>query len=155
MKSIKILLALFIVSATMIAQVVIPSDKDQLLKGEIAEQTLVAEVNGFPSPQKVLSLKDQIGLAKDQHNKIEEILNNLSVSATVKGQEIIEAEEELNKLFQSGKMNEKTLRAKLEIIGKLRAELRFVHLQVYLQIKQLLSFNQWERLKEIQANDVK
>jgi len=47
------------------------------------------------------------------------------------------------------------LRAKLERIGKIRAELRFVHLQVYLKEKQILTVKQWERLKELQASEVK
>jgi Spy/CpxP family protein refolding chaperone len=140
---------------TVQAQITIPPDKDQLLSGEASGQTLVAEKNGFPAPQKIVSFKDQLGLSKDQLKKINELVTNLPISATVKGQEIIEAEEELNKLFESGTINEKTLRAKLERIGKMRADLRFMHLQVYVKEKQILSANQWERLKELQASEVK
>jgi len=82
-------------------------------------------------------------------------MTNLQISATIKGQDIVEAEEELNKLFESGSINEKTLRAKLERIGKMRAELQFIHLQIYLNEKQILSVKQWERLKELQASEVK
>ncbi|MGD1045527.1 MAG: hypothetical protein ABR936_09405 [Bacteroidota bacterium] len=137
------------------AQVTILPDKDQLLNGAATGQTLVAEKNGYPAPQKIISFKDQLGLTRDQLKKINEIVTNLPISAIVKGQEIVEAEEELNKLFESGIINEKTLRAKLERIGKMRADLRFVHLQVYLKEKQILSVNQWERLKELQASEVK
>ncbi len=140
---------------TVNAQVAFPPDRDRLLSGEVSGQALVAEKNGFPAPQKIISLKDQLGLKKDQLKKINEILTNLPVSATVKGLEIVVAEEELNNLFESGNINEKTLRAKLERIGKMRAELRFVHLQVYLKEKQILSVKQWERLKELQASEVK
>jgi Spy/CpxP family protein refolding chaperone len=140
---------------TVQAQITIPPDKDQLLNGVTSGQTLVAEKNGFPAPQKIVSFKDQLGLSKDQLKKINELVTNLPISAIVKGQEIIEAEEELNKLFESGTINEKTLRAKLERIGKMRADLRFMHLQVYVKEKQILSANQWERLKELQANEVK
>jgi Spy/CpxP family protein refolding chaperone len=125
------------------------------LKGEAAGQNMVAENNGYPSPQKIVSLKDQIGLTKDQLKKIKEIVTNLPISAVVKGQEIIDAEEELNKLFESGTVSEKTLRIKLERIGKMRAELRFVHLQIYVKEKQILSAKQWERLKELKASEVK
>ena len=137
------------------AQITIPPDKDQLVKGDAMGQTLVAEKNGFPAPEKILSLKDQLGLTKDQLRKMNEMMTNLPVSATVKGQEIVDAEEELSNLFESGTINEKTLRAKLERIGKMRADLRFIQLQVYLKEKQLLSANQWERLKELQASEVK
>ena len=137
------------------AQVTIPPDKDQLLKGDPTGQTLVAEKNGFPSPQKIMSLKEQLGLTKDQLRKIDEMLTNLPISANVKGEEIVEAEEELNKLFESGTINERTLRAKLERIGKMRADLRFIHLQVYLKEKQILFAKQWDRLKELQASEAR
>jgi Spy/CpxP family protein refolding chaperone len=150
-----VLLILFTIAETGNAQALFPPDKDQLLKGEAAGQNMVAENNGYPSPQKIVSLKDQIGLIKDQLKKIKEIVTNLPISAVVKGQEIIDAEEELNKLFESGIVSEKTLRIKLERIGKMRAELRFVHLQIYLKEKQILTAKQWERLKELKASEVK
>ena len=150
-----VLLFSLAMAVTAKAQVTIPPDKDQLLNGVAAGQTFVAEKNGFPAPQKIISFKDQLGLTKDQLKKIKEILINLPISAVVKGQEIIEAEEELNKLFESGTINERTLRTKLERIGKMRADLLFVHLQVYLKEKQILSAKQWERLKELQVSEVK
>jgi Spy/CpxP family protein refolding chaperone len=153
--SVPLLIILFTIIETGNAQASYPTDKDQLLKGEAAGQNLVAEQNGYPSPQKIVSLKDQIGLTKDQLKKIKEIVTNLSISAVVKGQEIIDAEEELNKLFASGDVNERTLRIKLERIGKMRAELRFMHLQMYLREKQILTAKQWERLKELKASEVK
>jgi len=137
------------------AQVTVPPDKDQLLKGDPAGQTLVAEKNGFLSPQKIVLFKEQLGLTKDQLRKFDEMLTNLPISANVKGEEIIEAEEELNNLFESGTINERTLRAKLERIGKMRADLRFIHLQLYLKEKQILSAKQWDRLKELQASEVR
>jgi Spy/CpxP family protein refolding chaperone len=140
---------------TAYTQVTIPPDKDQLLKGEASGQAFVAEKNGFPPLQKIIALKDQLGLTKEQMKKINEMATNLSISAAVKGQEIVEAEEDLNKLFESGTVNDKTLRMKLEQIGKMRADLRLVHLQVYLKEKQILSTKQWERLKELQASEVK
>jgi hypothetical protein len=42
------------------AQTTIPPDREQLLRGETEGQTLVAEINNFPSPQKILSLKDSM-----------------------------------------------------------------------------------------------
>lgn len=137
------------------AQEILPPDKNQLLSGDAAGQTLVAEKNGYPTPQKILSFKDQLGLTKDQVRKVNEMMTNVPVSATVKGQEIIDAEDELNALFASGSINEKTLRSKLERLGKMRADLRFIHLQVYLKGKQILSANQWERLKELLTSEVK
>ena len=153
MRTLSIFVIVIVISTAVDAQIVIPPDKDQLLKGEVMGQTLLAEKNNFPSPQKILELKDELGLMKDQLKKIDEMLKNLPVSIAVKGQEIVEAEEDLDKAFASGNINEKTLRARLESIGKLRADLRFTHLQVYLKMKQILSINQWERLMELVGNE--
>ena len=153
--SLSVLMFSIIATLTVDAQDTISTDKELLLKGQAIEQTLVAEKNGYPAPQKIIFFKDQLGLTKDQLKKINEMLNNLSVSATIKGQDIVDAEEDLSRLFGSGSINEKTLRAKLERISKMRADLRFVHLQVYLKEKQILSANQWERLKELQSSEVK
>jgi Spy/CpxP family protein refolding chaperone len=153
MRTLSIFVIVIVISIAVDAQIVIPPDKDQLLKGEVMGQTLLAEKNNFPSPQKILELKDELGLMKDQLKKIDEMLKNLPVSIAVKGQEIVEAEEDLDKAFASGNINEKTLRAKLESIGKLRADLRFTHLQVYLKMKQILSVNQWERLMELVGSE--
>ena len=150
-----VLLCWFAVPVTVSAQVTVPPDKDQLLKGDPAGQTAAAEKSGFPTPQKIVSFKEQLGLTKDQLKKMDEMLTNLPISAKVKGEEIIEAEEELNNLFESGTINERTLRAKLERIGKMRADLRFIHLQLYLKEKQILSAKQWDKLKEIQASEVR
>ena len=58
-------------------------------------------------------------------------------------------------MFESGNINDKTLRTQLERISKLQVEMRFTRLQVYLKAKQILSTNQWQRLKELQASEVK
>lgn len=123
---------IFILSAVLTAmisaqtKVTLPPDRDALTKGDPMGTTLVAENNLYPSPQKVLAYKDQLGLTKDQVQKITEIAGNTTVSATVKGSEIIEAEDGLNQLFETGTMNDRMLRAKLERIGKLRADYSFL-----------------------------
>ena len=146
---------LLLAGATLHAQGITPSEKEGLLNGDATGQFLVAEQNKYPIPSKVLSFKEQLGLTKTQIKKIEELLQNLPVSAQVKGQEIVEAEEDLSQAFAAGTISDKTLRTKLEKIGKLRADLRFAHLQVCLKVKQILSANQNERYKELVAGESK
>jgi hypothetical protein len=137
------------------AQALIPPDKEMLLKGEAMGQGLVAERNSYPFPQKILSFREQLGLTKDQVKKMDEMLKNLPIAAAVQGQDIVEAEEDLNTYFASGAVAEKMLRTKLERIGKLRAGLRFTQLQVYVKAKQVLSVNQWQRLQELIGSEGK
>jgi hypothetical protein len=155
MRIFKVIAGILSFCSAIYAQPVVPSDREQLLKGDIADETLVADANGYPSPRIVLSLKDKIGLTLDQEKKINQLLENLSVSTSIKGREIVDEEEGLGKSFREGKINEKTLRLRLEAIGKMRADLRFVHLQIYIQMKQILSSNQWDKIKELQASEIK
>lgn len=114
---------------------------------------LYAEINGYPGPKHALEMKDELGLTKEQIKKTESLINDINVSATVKGQDVIEAEEDLNRSFATEKITERTLRTKLEKIGKLRAELKFMHLQAHLKMKQILSPNQIARYKELRAHE--
>lgn len=141
--------------ATMFAQELTPSEKERLMNGDTTGQFYVAEQAHYPTPLKVLSYKEQLGLTNAQIKKIDELMQNLPVSTQVKGQEIIEAEENLNQAFAAGTINDKTLRTKLEKIGKLRAELRFTNLQICLKVKQILSAKQNDRYKELVAGESK
>lgn len=135
------------------AQTLIPPDKDALLKGLGMGLASYAEENNYPGPKHVLEFKEQLALSRDQIKKAETLENLVNISATAKGGEIVEAEEELNKMFEAGTINEKTLRAKLEQIGKLRADLRFIHLQAHLKMKQILTADQIKRYNELRGHE--
>lgn len=115
----------------------------------------LAELHGYPGPKHVLELKDELKLTRDQFKKAETLAALVKVSASAKGEEIVDAESELQKLFESGTINEKTLRVKLEQIGKLRAELRFIHLQAHIRLKQILNQDQIRRYYERRGHEVK
>jgi Spy/CpxP family protein refolding chaperone len=130
----------------------IPADREALLAGEGMGQAIYAETNGYPGPKHVLELKTELGLSPDQFNKANAIMQGVIGAATTKGEEIVEAEDDLNNAFKSGTLNERTLRAKLERAGKLRAELRFVHLQAHLKMKQILTPNQLAKYYELRGH---
>ena len=136
-----------------LAQTVIPPDREGLLKGAGMGQALYAEGNGYPGPQHVLDLKDDLGLTHDQLMRTEALRKVIGSSAVVKGEEIVQAEEELNKLFTLERVNEHQLRQKLEEIGKLRAELRFIHLQAHVRMKQILTAEQLKRYNESRGHE--
>lgn len=129
-------------------QALVPSDREELLKGHGMGMASYAEGNGYPGPKHTLELKDQL-------KKTEALEKVVTSSAVAKGQEIIQAEEELNKLFEAGTMNEKLLRSKLEQVAMLRADLRFIHLQAHLRMKQILTADQIQRYKELRGNEGK
>ncbi len=133
-------------------QPIVPSDREGLLNGEGMGLATFAEMNGYPGPKHVLELKDQLGLTQDQVLKTEGIMKGVQVSAKQTGQEIVELEEELNKLFETGKITEKTLRARLDNIGKLRGQLRFIHMQAHVKMKGVLSDNQIQKYVELRGH---
>jgi Spy/CpxP family protein refolding chaperone len=148
-------IAMAICGAGIQAQSSIPQDSASLAAGEGMGVAVEAEMNGFPGPKHVLDLKDKLGLTKDQIRKAENLVKLVGISASAKGNEIIEAEQELHGLFVSGKINEKLLRMKLENIGKLRGELRFIHMQAHLKMKQILNPDQIQQYYESQSREAK
>jgi Spy/CpxP family protein refolding chaperone len=153
--SIGLFVAFTLASASVQAQVVVPPDSAGLRNGEGMGMAMYADMNGYPGPKHILDLKDKLGLTKDQQKKVEDAVKLVKISATTKGDEIIVAEQELFSLFKSGKVNEKTLRLKLENIGKLRGELRYIHLQAHVRMKQILSAGQIQQYYESRSSESK
>ena len=144
-----------VIQGSAVSQTTIPPDKDDLLKGLGMGLATIADVNNYPGPKHVISLKAELGLTRDQLKKTEALDKAVSSSAVTKGEEIVQAEEELYKLFEAGTMSEKILRGKLEQIAKLRADLRFVHLQAHLRMKQVLTPDQIKLYTEIRGRENK
>lgn len=137
------------------SQSVIPPDREGLLRGQGMELAAIAESNNWPDSKQVLAMKNELGLTRDQVKKTEALEKVTGSAAGAKGEEIVQAEEELADMFQSGTASEKAVRTKLEHIGKARAELRFIHLQAYLRMKQILTPDQVKQYAELKARESK
>ena len=134
---------------------VLPPDREDLLKGTGVGLTAIADMNNYPGPRHVLDLKSELSLTRDQVKKTEALEKVVSSSAVAKGGEIVQAEEELNQLFEAGTVSEKVMRSKLEQIGKLRADLRFIHLQAHLRMRQILTPEQIKQFTELKTGESK
>lgn len=139
----------------LVSQPVIPPDKEALLKGLGSGLAVIADVNNYPGPKHVITLKTELGLTRDQLKKTEALDKVVSSSAIAKGAEIVQAEEELFQLFEAGTVSEKALRTNLELIGKLRSDLRFIHLQAHLRMKQILTPDQIKQYGELRGRENK
>ncbi len=133
----------------------IPPDREELMKGAGMGLAAIAERNNYPGPRHVLDMKAELGLSRDQIKKTEALEKVVASSAIAKGTEIVEAEEELNQIFEAGTVSEKTMRVKLEHIGKLRADLRYIHLQAHLRMKQILTAEQIKQYSDLKARESK
>lgn len=147
--------ALLVLPVIAFSQQTIPPDKEGLLKGQEMGIAEIAETNSYPGPRQTLDVKNELGLTRDQLKKTEALNKVVASAALAKGEEIVLAEEELSKLFEAGTISEKVLRLKLEEIGKLRADLRFIHLQAHLRMKQILTPDQIKQYAELKGHEAK
>ena len=147
--------AFLLLPAAAFTQQTIPPDREALLKGLGMGLAEIAEINNYPGPKHTLDLRNELALTRDQAKKTDALDKVVASAALAKGEEIVLAEEELSKLFEAGTISEKVLRSKLEEIGKLRADLRFIHLQAHVRMKQILTLDQVKRYAELRGHEAK
>jgi len=149
------LFALLLLTSSAPAQGKIPPDRDGLLAGEGMGLASVAEKNGFPGPKHVLDLVVELKLTSEQSEAARKLMENVGVSAKALGSEIVRKEEELNALFKSDSLSPQSLESKLREIGKLRADLRGIHLQAHLRMKWVLRPEQTELYSKLRGYEIK
>jgi Spy/CpxP family protein refolding chaperone len=116
-----------------------PPDRDMLEKGEGGGMAMVAEMYDYPGPRHLLELTDSLHMGPGQVQRIANLYDEMRAAAAGKGQLIILKEEELEDLFQSGRADEATVRKLASDIGRLRGELRAIHLTAHLKARELLT----------------
>lgn len=105
---------------------------------------MAAEINGYPGPRHVLDLQDQLGLSEEQVKQVEAIMDAMQEKARAKGEAIIANEEFLERLFRTDAVDETKVRDLSAEIGRLRGELRGIHLSAHLQTAEVLNKEQTE-----------
>jgi Spy/CpxP family protein refolding chaperone len=120
------------------------AEVEALASGAGMALALAAEVNGYPGPRHVLeaTLAGRLALRQDQRRIIQQIFDRMHDQAVAKGREILDAEARLATRFRNGHIDEPTLREVLDGIGRLRAELRLIHLRAHLETRALLTADQ-------------
>ena len=121
----------------------IPSDRDGLLAGDAMGQAAPAELNGCPSPKRVMDLAKELKLSIGQRTAVEALNRDLKTRATDLGKRIVAVEEELNDAFKSGLVSEKSIQETTDQIAKLRGKLRAIHLAAALKMRSTLTAEQF------------
>lgn len=101
-----------------------------------------AELNHYPGPAHVLELAPKLGLSAAQKKSTQEIFAAMQKEATRLGKLLVEKERELDRQFASGTITRDGLRALLNDIGGIQAELRRAHLQAHLDQRKVLTDDQ-------------
>lgn len=113
-----------------------------LRSGEGLGMALPAEINGHPGPRHALEMADHLELGPDQRSSLHDVRRRMTEAAVAKGTEILDAEAELAELFRSGGADRRALETLSLVIGRLRGELRAIHLAAHLETRALLSEEQ-------------
>jgi hypothetical protein len=111
----------------------------------------LAELNHYPGPKHVLKLADELDLSAAQVAETEGLFQEMRHNAIALGEQLLAAEMELDRHFQEESIRPKSLQSALLAIGKLRAQLRYVHLEAHLRQRSLLTAEQIARYDELRG----
>ena len=132
----------FLLFPSVLASQAIPSDKELLESAQGGGMASYAELNGYPGPKHIVEMQNEIGLTEEQLKQIESIFDEMHEKARAKGELIVMKEERLNGLFKSGRASEEDVQQLAAEIGRLRGELRAIHLIAHLQATKVLTREQ-------------
>ena len=109
---------------------------------------LPAELNGYPGPRHILDFSDELKLNSDQLEEIQGLYDEMLPQAIDLGEQILQAEAELELAFREETITPEYLETQLDFIEGLRSGLRYVHLSTHLSTITILTTHQ------IQQNNV-
>lgn len=122
-----------------------PEREKGLLAGGGMGYAMAAELNGHPGPKHVLEMGEQLALSEAQRAAAQASFERMHTEAVALGQQILAAEEVLNRRFAHRHIDEAVLTELTGRIATLEGKLRFVHLRAHLETDELLTAEQRQR----------
>lgn len=124
---------------------------EDLRAGRGMSLALAAELNGYPGPAHVLEWSRELNLSPDQHRATAKLESQMKAEAQRLGQSVIEAERQLDRLFQSGEPTEAKVLAATQEAALAHAKLRSSHLRYHLQMVEILDARQTARYHQLRG----
>lgn len=118
------------------------ADRDDLRAGRGWGLAKPAELNGWPGPVHVLELADALDLTEAQRGEVTAIFDRMQETARRLGADYIAAEAALDAAFAGGEVSPDRLADLTGEAGRVRNELRAVHLAAHLETRPVLSQHQ-------------
>jgi len=112
---------------------------------------LAAELNGYPGPSHLLELADQLALTEDQRATVKGMFEAMKAETIPLGENLIDQEAALDRLFTSHAVTLETLQATTAAIGETQAKLRDAHLKYHLSTVAILKPQQLQRYAEFRG----
>ena len=109
-----------------------------------------AELNHFPGPMHVLELADKLALSEEQRSATKRLMDTHKAEARAIGAKLVEAEQALEALFKSGRVDPGALVDATHAAARLQGEYRLSHLETHRRMRTLLSAEQvaqYDRLR--------
>lgn len=128
-----------------------PEETAALLEGEGAGMALAAELNGYAGPRHVVELADELELTASQWQRTQRIFDSMQEVARELGQEILEGERRLDAHFASGHAEIEVVTELTTDLGRLRGQLRAVHLNAHVEMATVLTPEQRRRYDELRG----
>lgn len=104
-----------------------------------------AELNHYPGPKHVLDLADELELTDAQRAETQAARETMRSEAIPLGKQVVAKEAALDALFADGRATPDTVRTLLREIARLKADLRFAHLNAHLTMRDVLTEQQIRR----------
>ena len=111
------------------------------------------ELNGYPGPRHVLDAHEagEFAMSDEQHDRIEELYEEMRDLAVPLGGEIVEYERELDRAFVEKTITPDILEEIVEESAELYAELRYTHLRYHLELVNVLTPAQVQEYNELRG----
>lgn len=116
-----------------------PERVADLLAGRGAGYALAAELNHYPGPTHVLELLAPLELTEQQQGAVSSVKAAMQQDAARLGAQLVDLEEELDRGFRSDTISPKELESLTSRIADTEGELRNIHLQAHLKVKDALT----------------
>lgn len=118
------------------------AQRAQYLNGEGMGMAKPAELNHYPGPRHVLDNGDRMKLSTEQLAATRALFSEVQQKAKALGRELVDREDELNRLFSTQSADEARVKQLTRDIAALQGELRGVHLSAHVRERKLLSVAQ-------------
>lgn len=127
------------------------ADIGELMRGGGWGFAKPAELNGYPGPSHLLSMKDEIGLTKEQVDRVSSVFATMQRGAVEQGRSFVNAERELDEAFKKRSVTKDQLSAQIIKSEALRSQLRFTHLAAHLEVTAILTPEQVSKYNELRG----
>lgn len=111
----------------------------------------VAELNNYPGPKHIMELSGQLELTEEQEKKVTQVFRTMKSRAQSLGNRLIKKEKQLDEMFANEHTSKSKVKGILQEIGKLKADIRFAHIQAHLEMKSVLTPEQIKKYDNLRG----